>query len=111
MEQVKRICVKARLVAKKDEGAYTQYVFQDMITLSYIMCTRCPNWQTNEVNLLEDGFLEYHEVRGGIDTYFDAVMQIRKTYQDTATYFLNFVPITKVLKDGYVVDKNELLVK
>jgi len=111
MEQKNRICVKARLVAKKDEGAYTQYVFQDMIKLDFIMCTRCPNWQTNQVNLLEDGYLEYHEVRGGVDTYYDASVQYTKTYQDDATYFLNFVPITKVLKDGYVVDKTELLVK
>jgi len=111
MEQKNKICVKARLVAKKDEGAYTQYVFQDMIKLDYIMCTRCPNWQTAQVNIMEEGFLEYHIVRGGIDTYYDSSMDLMKTYLDDATYFLNFVPITKVLKDGYVVDKSELLVK
>jgi len=110
MEQKKRICTKAKLVGQSFDGAYKNYVFQNLDTLEYIMCTRLPNWNADSVNVAEDGFLEYESVIGGQDVYFDNKNQVTRHYLQDATYFLNFVPITKVLKDGYVVDKNVLVI-
>lgn len=111
MEQKNKICIKARLVAQKMDGAYKIYVFQDTIKLNYVMCTRVPNWQCDAINVGEDGFLDYHTVIGGVDRYFDSVDGVYKHYMQDATYFLNFVPITKVLADGYVVDNTKLVTK
>ena len=109
MEQKNKICIKARLVGQSTDGSYKNYVFQDMGTLEYIMCTRLPNWNVDDVKIAEAGFLEYQTVIGGQDTYFSSIDQITKRYLQDATYFLNFVPITKVLKDGYVVDSDKLV--
>lgn len=111
MEQKKRICVKASLVGSRMDGAYEHYVFINSHTNEYIMCTRMPNWQVDKVDIGEEGFLEYQDVIGGQDRYYDSVKDGYRLYQIDATYFLNFVPITKVLKDGYVVDKTQLVVK
>ena len=35
--------IRAKLLTKK-EGLYTLYVFQDLDTGAYIMCTKLPNW-------------------------------------------------------------------
>lgn len=111
MEQKNKICIKARLVGEKQDGAYKIYVFQNTVELDFVMCTRVPNWQADEVKIAEEGFLEYHTVVGGQSRYFDAVDSVYKLYQQDATYFLNFVPITKVLVDGYVIDKSTLTLR
>lgn len=110
MEQKKKVCIKARLVGKNTDGVYKHYVFIDLDRLDYVMCTRVPNWQGADVEIGEDGFLEYHSVIGGQDRYYDAVKDHYCHYQQDATYFLNFVPITKVLSDGYVVEKHNLVI-
>jgi len=110
MEQIRKICIKARLVGQKSDGAYTSYVFQNLDTYEYVLCTRLPNWHVDVVKIAEDGFLEYHHVIGGKDIYYDNVMQVHKHYLQDATYFLNFVPITKVLHNGNVVDVQSLTI-
>jgi hypothetical protein len=97
-------CVKARLVAQMQDGSYTVYVFQDLTSDEFIMCTRCPNWMGEMPTLMQEGFLRYRFVRAGTDTYFDQRSGNFVAYQYTNTYFLDFVPITHVLKDGYVTD-------
>ena len=99
-------CVKARLLAIMPEGGYMVYVYQNLDNNEYVMCTRVPNWQGDEPKLLQDGFLSYKFVIAGRDEYYDKLEDKHKKYQYTATYFTNFVPITSVLKDGYVVDIN-----
>jgi len=95
-------CIKARLVAKKT-GIYTVYVFEDLQNASYIMCTRCPNWVTNEIDLFQEGFLTYKYVVAGKDTWIDKDRNFQ-SYQYTANYFMDFVPITHVL-NGNVVEE------
>lgn len=97
-------CVKARLVGQKRDGAYTVYVFQDLTTNEFKMCSRCPNWHGEEPKLMQEGFLTYRFVRAGKDTYFESSTGMFLAYQYTATYFLDFVPITHVLKNGYVTE-------
>lgn len=102
--------MKARLLACKEDGAYTIYVFQDLTSNEFIMCTRCPNWQGETPVAMQEGFLKYKYVVAGKDTYYDKTAERFLAYQYTNTYFLDFVPITHVLKDGYVTDLSELKV-
>ncbi len=114
MEQNEK-CIKARLVASKADGVYKIYVFENTNLAvdhpyKFITCTRCPNWHGEEPVDLQEGFITYKYVRGGIDEYFHKVHQDFRTYLDTKMYFLDFVPITHVLNNGYVVAKNSLKV-
>lgn len=108
MEQKLDKCIKAQLMASQQDGAYKIYVFQDQTTGEFIMCSRCPNWRGDEPEELQEGFVHFKHVEGGKDTYFDARIGQFVAYQYSATYFLSFVPITHVLKDGFVINKNKL---
>lgn len=109
MEQNK-ICIKARLVAQKEEGQYINYVFENTSTHEFVMCTRVPNWSGDLPHLMQEGYLEYKDVQAGTSTYFDNVDNTFRAYQYTATYFQSFVPITHVLRDGFVVNHTQLKV-
>lgn len=115
MEQ-KEKCIKARLVAVEEDGAYTKYVFENLSVTRdsdelFIMLTRCPNWHGKEPNVMQEGFVTYKYVRAGEDTYWDLREGTFKAYNYTAMYFIDFVPVTYVLKDGYVNLKYSLKVK
>lgn len=97
-------CIKAKLVAKRP-GRYTVYVFQDADKEnSYIMCTKCPNWDGPEVEIFQDGFLTYKFVIAGQDSWLNKESGSLEAYQYTANYFINFIPITHVLS-GQVVEE------
>lgn len=108
MEQSK--CVRVVLTAKKYSDGYLIYVFRNLDTMEFIMCSQCPNWNCKEVELMQEGFLEYRFVKAGKDTYFDKVSGKHLYYNYTAHYFQDFVPITHVLKDGFVVKTDVLKV-
>ena len=82
---------EAKLLAIK-EGVYTTYVFKDYINNKYIMCTRLPNWQVQEINIGDEGFLQYQEVNAG-DSYYDASIENYKKYNYSNIYFNNFVNV------------------
>lgn len=102
-------CIKAQLMAKSESEGYTKYVFQDLVTMKFIMCTRCPNWN-GSVELLQEGYLSYMFVQAGKDTWYSNRDNKYYAYQHTANYFQDFVPITHVLSNGFVVDKTKLIV-
>ena len=52
---------KVKLIAIRD-GQYTVYVFQEVDTSEYIMCTRLPNWRVPDLELGTIGFLQYQIV-------------------------------------------------
>lgn len=105
------ICIKARLVAEEADGAYTTCVFQDLIDPNrFIMMTRVPNWQGTRPTLLQEGFLEYKFVNAG-DKYYHTDLGREVSYQYTNHYFVNFVPITHVLRDGYVTQIDTIQIK
>lgn len=113
MEQ-KEQCIKARLVAKMDDGQYVKYVFEDVHYTSpryrFITMTRCPNWKGSPPTELQEGFVTFKSVDAGEDTYYCNMDQTFKQYNYTAIYYIEFVPVTHVLKDGYVTSKNSLKV-
>lgn len=111
MEQQGISVVKARLVGQEEDGAYTTYVFENLDKGTLVMLTRVPNWKGKAPVLLQEGYVEYKFVTGGKDSYYDTQLGRDRKYQYTNHYFLDFVPITHVLKDGYVVAKNDNTLK
>lgn len=107
-------CIKARLVAKLEDSAYVKYVFEDTCftnpSYRFITMTRCPNWHGQDITPMQDGYVTYKYVEAGKDTYYCVTDQTFKQYNYTAIYFQEFVPITHVLRNGYVVDKSTIIV-
>jgi hypothetical protein len=110
MEGQNHICIKAMLVAKREEQ-YTVYVFQDIDKEDeYLMCTKCPNWNGQEIDLFQEGYLSYKFVVAGRDTWYKSETGEFFAYQWTAHYFLDFVPITHVLANGRVSEHERLII-
>lgn len=95
--------VLAELVAKEsDTLGYTTYVFkcldEEIIkSTKYIMCTRYPNWNHRIIQIGEVGYLNFEEVRAGIDKWFDGSNMIPYNYN--AVQFIKF--IQKTNSDNY----------
>ena len=83
------LIIYVKLIAIR-QGNYTLYVFKDLSNDSFIMCTRLPNWQTPEIEVGEEGFLKYQNVVAG-EEYFEPATGIKKVYNYTNTYFINFI--------------------
>lgn len=81
--------VKAQFLAKKD-GIYTVYVFQNLETKEYIMCTKLPNWEYVNIKLFSEGFLEIENAIAG-EKYFNPKIGTFDTYKYTKVYFKNFI--------------------
>ena len=92
--------VQVKLLAVR-EGSYTVYVFQDVISKEYIMCTRLPNWQVPDITIGDTGFLEYTEVKAG-DTYFDPAEEKMNYYKYSNVYFINFIQNNEILKNKHI---------
>lgn len=113
MEEQDGIDVKVKLLAIR-KGIYTVYVFENLeATVSYkkyLMCTQCPNWQTDELSIGQEGFLKYRFVAAGRDKWWNEETQQYHKYRYTANYFINFVPLTHVIEGNLVVDLQQLIV-
>lgn len=87
--------VLACLVAKEsDTLGYITYVFEcldkEIITeTKYIMCTRYPNWNHRNIDIGEIGYLNFIEIRAGIDKWFDGTKMIPYNYNNIQ--FIKFV--------------------
>lgn len=93
--------INAKLLAKK-EGTYTVYVFRNLDTDSYIMCTRLPNWQTSDPNIGDEGFLKYSEVRAG-EKYFNPATQAEESYNYSNVYFENFILRSEIINNNIIL--------
>lgn len=95
---------KGQLVASsKDIGGYITYVFEllddaDKIRLNttYIMTVRYPNWNQDEFDLYDIGFVQVLEVMAGVDKYFDGSNMIPYKY--------NNIQFIKFIKEKPIVD-------
>lgn len=86
------------LAQQVDTLGYTTYVFkvldsEDVALLGtrYIMCVRWPNWECRQLKNGESGYLDFKEVRAGIDTWYDGSRQI--PYKYTNIIFERFIEI------------------
>ena len=93
--------VLAKLLASEEDAlGYTTYVFEcldeDVIKETrYIMCTRYPNWDHRKIEIGEVGFLNFFEVKAGIDKWFDGNKFIPYRYSNIQ--FMKFIekPVKK----------------
>lgn len=76
----------------------------------YIWTTKCPNWNGNDPEIGQEGFMTYTSIVAGRDKWYNKSDQQWYDYRYTANYFLDFVPITHVVLGGRVVSTQELIV-
>lgn len=93
--------INAKLLAVR-EGSYTVYVFQNLDSKSYIMCTKLPNWQTPSIQVGDEGFLKYSEVRAG-EKYFHTASQSEVTYNYSNIYFENFIQKSDIVNENIIL--------
>ncbi len=93
--------IRGKLIAVRN-GAYSIYVFKNLESDNYVMCTRLPNWQTPDITIGDIGFLKYEEVVAG-QSYFNPATQTSETYKYSNVYFENFV------KESDIVNLNIIL--
>ena len=99
--------VLACLVAKeKDTLGYSTYVFEcvdkEVIeSTRYIMCTRYPNWNHRDIDIGEVGYLNFIEIRAGIDKWFDGQNMIPYNYNNIQ--FIKFVQKPETREHKYVM--------
>ena len=94
------VITEAKLLAIR-EGSYTIYVFQDK-NGDYVMCTRLPNWQTPNVEVGEEGFLQYQIVKAG-DKYFNPQLQRETAFNYSNVYFNNFIKKSEATKTEIIL--------
>lgn len=86
--------IRAELVEyKKDIQGYITYVFRDLDTEEYVMCTKVPNWDGITLHKGEQGFLKYKEVIAGVDSWYDKTSNKYIPYKFTNSYYEDFVPL------------------
>lgn len=99
--------VLACLVAKEvDTLGYITYVFEcldkEVIECSrYIMCTRYPNWNHRSIDIGEKGYLNFVEIKAGIDKWFDGKDMVPYNYN--GIQFIKFVRKSEPQEHKYVM--------
>ena len=73
---------------------YTTYVFECLEDemrkeTKYILCTRFPNWDHRALKLGEIGYLEFEEIRAGMDKWFDGNTMV--PYRYNMIQFIRFI--------------------
>lgn len=100
--------IKSQLIAKEcDLLGYITYVFKCLecnipFGHNYIMCTRCPNWETRDIDIGEKGYLEYKEVIAG-EKWYDSKNNEYVPYKYTNIYFIKFVKEEDNLKKDIII--------
>lgn len=90
-----------KLVACR-ENTYTNYVFKDNESNEYIFCTRLPNWKIPEINIGDEGYIQYLKVKPG-DEYLDIETGELIKYKYANTYLQNFVKLTDIINNKEII--------
>lgn len=93
--------IEAKLLAIK-EGNYTVYVFKNLDNGHYLMCTKLPNWQTSNVSVGDEGFLNYQEVSAG-EEYFNPGTETKHVYNYSNIYFVNFLQKSEIVNSNIIL--------
>ena len=104
--------VLSKLLEKlEDNLGYTIYVFElldneDKLRehTKFIMCTKCPNWETPEIMIDEVGYLEVKTVIAGKDEWFNGNDFVKYNYNNI--WFIKFVPKAKKNADELIIEQN-----
>lgn len=82
------ITVYAKLLAGRRElGGYVKYVFKNLDTGKYILCTKFPNWNSELIKLGTIGYLKYEKISAG-ELY--PIRNDRVPYKYTIDKFISF---------------------
>lgn len=92
---------EVQLLAKK-EGTYTVYVFRNLETNELIMCTKLPNWNIQEVNINDIGFLDYRQVKAG-EEYYNIDTEKFTPYLYSNVYLNNFILKNEILNNKEII--------
>lgn len=92
---------RSKLLAVRDE-VYSIYVFKNLDTNTYVMCTKLPNWQTPNVSIGDEGFLSYQDVVAG-EEYYNPLTQTSHVYNYSNVYFMNFVQETEIKNSNIIL--------
>lgn len=96
-----------KLVASRKDGLdYIIYVFECleeyMIKQSkYIMCTRYPNWDAPTIGIGDIGYVEFQEIRAGIDHWWNGEKMV--PYEYNTIQFLKFIDKPENVDNKYVM--------
>ena len=96
--------IRSELVATQYDAQYTIYVFKNLDTNEYYMCTRLPNWETPPIQIGEKGFVHYKIVIAGKDTWYDKINNVHIPYNYDGYHFVNFVR-EKIITGDIIVGK------
>ena len=82
------------LASERDSMGYVTYVFECLDEniirqTKYIMCTRFPNWDHRKIEIGEIGFLNFFEIKAGIDKWYDGKNFIPYRYNNIQ--FIKFI--------------------
>ena len=83
---------------EKQSGNYTLYIVDNLDTKGsdkeYLLLTRYPNWQCQEVNIGDKGYFTFYYIIAGVSKWFDRYSEGNKYnfYNSTHLAFVNFVP-------------------
>ena len=97
VNKITKVVIYSQLIAKrKNFGGYIIYVFKNLNSNEYLMCTKLPNWNSAEIEIGDIGFLNYKEVIGGTTQYFDVYKNKSFYYKYDNIYFESFIKENKV---------------
>ena len=80
---------RAKLLTKREDN-YSLFVFQDLDTLEYVMCTRLPNWNIPKIDVGDIGYVKIQKVKAG-ESYFHVATQLTNIFNYSNIYLLNFI--------------------
>jgi len=93
--------VKEVEVLASREGQYSVYVFKDVLSEEYLLCTRLPNWQIPQLSVGMKGFLQYQIVKAG-DIYTTPNGD-KEVYRYSNAYIVNFINKSDVVKNKEII--------
>ena len=87
--------IHCKVLAKEQDMGYYTLVFKNLDSApfghKYLMVTVFPNWESYIPEVKEIGYLNYDEVEGGIDTYYDRTTDSIMKYNYSNSIFKKFV--------------------
>lgn len=91
--------ILCKLMAKSEDAfGYTRYVFKNLVTGSFEMITRLPNWDLPYIEIGDVGFVNYMEAVAGEDTWYDADNDKFVKYRADGSYMVSWVRSGKIAK-------------
>lgn len=77
------------------EGLYTAIVVEDLNRdysddLKYVTVVKLPNWDTPNLQIGDEGYLQFECITGGVSKWFNKIEEDFEIYKYNNNYFINF---------------------